>query len=297
MWDEVNEGYATNVNSLMVNHNRITITAHANPNIGEKPHLSYDWAPFVIKNALVTAPHTDSDLCDIHTTSEHVLHGCVAQEHDKKADLAVPPLPLFKHFFVQAAARSHINLHLHWHPSSTTKPSEQPLYLKQSYDSPPLVTILVDMLNRSDNLIAEALFKKLGQHFFHAPGSWLKGRVFAHTILSTWAETKHLTMADGSGLSRYNALSAAQIGHLITLMYQNIAMRHDLLVTLPQIDHHAIYAKTGSMTGVKNLAGIINPNSKHPIAFVLMFNQINSAQQAQQVNTAIHKILEQLTTT
>ncbi|NNE30249.1 MAG: hypothetical protein HKN16_11465 [Saprospiraceae bacterium] len=97
---------------------------------------------------------------------------------------------------------------------------------------------------------------------------------------------KYFRWVDGSGLSRYNSFSPLQIVFLLEKMIQN-HKEELILEILPEgakegtIRRHysslppgTLYAKTGSLTGVHCLSGILKTRKGKTMAFSFMHNQI-----------------------
>ncbi|HSW71424.1 MAG TPA: D-alanyl-D-alanine carboxypeptidase/D-alanyl-D-alanine-endopeptidase, partial [Gammaproteobacteria bacterium] len=108
---------------------------------------------------------------------------------------------LFKRFGVEVQGRV------------TTGKARSTLVPVCNHQSQPLRVIVSDMMKKSDNVIAGALFKKLGQIYSRQPGSWENGGRAVESILSKkiGIDTTGLRMVDGSGLSRYNQITPAQM--------------------------------------------------------------------------------------
>ncbi|MBT4884566.1 MAG: D-alanyl-D-alanine carboxypeptidase/D-alanyl-D-alanine-endopeptidase [Legionellales bacterium] len=153
------------------------------------------------------------------------------------------------------------------------------------HKSKPLEKIVITMLKDSDNLIAESLFKKAGQITFNQPGSWANGHdAISYALAKQNLPFSESQLQDGSGLSRYNLMSAKQIISL--LKHINNSTKHKKTIisglplagidgTLMWINSPAligqVHAKTGSMTGVYNLAGFFSTLTSD-YAFVILIN-------------------------
>ena len=154
------------------------------------------------------------------------------------------------------------------------------------HKSQPLRSIVNDMMKRSDNVIAGALFKKLGQTFSKQPGSWENGGLAVEKILAekVGINPTGMRIIDGSGLSRYNQITPLQMMQVLDFAYHHIGTNYEFISALPiaGIDgtlKHRMYniarkvrAKTGTMKGVVSLAGYAMGGSREPIAFVIMIN-------------------------
>ena len=85
----------------------------------------------------------------------------------------------------------------------------------------PLPTVLARCNRDSQNLFAEALLKRLGHQFTGAAGSWSNGGAAVRKFLSDrlGARAASITVADGSGMSRKNQVSARLLVELLTSMH------------------------------------------------------------------------------
>lgn len=167
-----------------------------------------------------------------------------------------------------------------------------------SHHSAPLTDLLSTMLLKSDNLIADSLLKKVGEVYFQAPSDFARSSQAMKAILySLGIDLADANLADGSGLSRYNLLSAEQVLSVLTTVYR-MPEYHFLLDTLPEsgvsgtlrykryfnkspLKNH-VFAKTGSMLGVANLAGRVKASNGHDYLFVLIENGLSPQIKKQQ---------------
>lgn len=156
------------------------------------------------------------------------------------------------------------------------------------------VTPIADVLQRagrdSQNLFAECLLKRAGYAWAvragrpDPRGGWNLG---AEAVLDTFhragLDTTGLVVADGSGLSRDNAVTARQLALLLanisTQPYGDL-FRESLSVAgvegslrrrLKDVAGR-VQAKTGTMTGVRGLAGYVSDDTRPRFAFAVLFN-------------------------
>ena len=178
------------------------------------------------------------------------------------------------------------------------KPASGQRQLIASHQSAPLTALLSTMLLKSDNLIADSLLKKLGESYYQSPSDFARSSQAMKAILySLGIDLAGANIADGSGLSRYNLLSAQQVLNVLTTVYQHPEY-HFLLDTLPEsgvsgtlrykryfnkspLKNH-VFAKTGSMLGVANLAGKVKASNGHDYLFVLIENGLSPQIKKQQ---------------
>ena len=162
--------------------------------------------------------------------------------------------------------------------------------------SPPLRQIVGLMLPPSDNFIAETLTRDVG--------AWAGGN--GTTAAGTAQATKLLTqlgalrstdrIVDGSGLSRANRLSAETLVRVLTAADRDTTWGAPLVRALPHggegtlkrrlknpdVATH-VSAKTGSISGVTSLAGLVTSDGgvRYAFAFLMNGNQSRAARRAQ----------------
>lgn len=184
---------------------------------------------------------------------------------------------------------------------SKTRSDEQYIAKRQiiaTHKSAALPQLLETMLLKSDNLIADSLLKKLGEVYYHAPSDFARSGQALKTILySVGIDLSNANIADGSGLSRYNLLTPEHVLSVLTTLYQQPEY-HFLLDLLPEsgvsgtlrykryfnkspLKHH-VFAKTGSMLGIANLAGKVKVSNGHDYLFVLFENGLSPQIKKQQ---------------
>lgn len=160
------------------------------------------------------------------------------------------------------------------------------LSLIATHNSEPLPELVHDMLKKSDNVIAGALFKKLGQLYSNRPGSWENGSIAVSRILADRAgvKTGGMRLLDGSGLSVDNLATPEQFMQVLQFAYRNNKTSEYFISSLPvagidgTLKHRMsniarkIRAKTGTISGVVSLAGYATTYNKEQLAFVIMIN-------------------------
>ncbi|WP_039056804.1 serine-type D-Ala-D-Ala carboxypeptidase [Enterobacter sp. Bisph1] len=154
-----------------------------------------------------------------------------------------------------------------------------------SKQSAPLHDLLKQMLKKSDNMIADTVFRMIGHARFGVPGTWRAGSDAVRQILRQQAgiDLGNTIIADGSGLSRHNLLAPATMIQVLQYIAQHdTELNFISMLPLAGYDgslqyraglHEAgvdgkVSAKTGSLQGVYNLAGFITTASGQRMAFV-----------------------------
>jgi D-alanyl-D-alanine carboxypeptidase/D-alanyl-D-alanine-endopeptidase (penicillin-binding protein 4) len=153
--------------------------------------------------------------------------------------------------------------------------------------SPPLSTLLNLTLPPSDNFFAETLVKDLGARYGGAGTTAAGATVVRSTIAARFGI--HPSVVDGSGLSRSDTTSPLQIVTLLTALAHSplgTTLRDDLAVagrtgTLSERMRSTpasgrCHAKTGTLTGVSNLAGYCQAQDGNILAFAFFNDGIET---------------------
>jgi D-alanyl-D-alanine carboxypeptidase/D-alanyl-D-alanine-endopeptidase (penicillin-binding protein 4) len=177
--------------------------------------------------------------------------------------------------------------------------------VRYRHDSPPVAEIVRQTNKESNNFYAETLVRHLGLAEAtgnHVPGTHAAGMAAVHRVLGTvgW-EPGDYRMTDGSGLSRYNAVTPWQLTDLL-LAAARMPQASRFLSSLPVagVDgtlvnrlrgtraQGVVLAKTGTMSGVSSLCGYVLLPGKEPVAFSLMVNGfVGSAKPIQELQDAV----------
>lgn len=172
------------------------------------------------------------------------------------------------------------------------------------YSSKPLAEIIADMNKFSNNMIAEQLVKFLGARFVGEPGTTTKGIYVMRKYLSDIGiPPTSCHIVNGSGLSYDNRMSAYQFLKIIYDMYRDkklwLAFYDSLSIagkdgTLKNnyrksVLYGKLRAKTGSVSSVRSIAGVIPSADGELIAYAILLNEPE--------NTRIsHKIRDDIAT-
>lgn len=161
--------------------------------------------------------------------------------------------------------------------------------------SPPLSEILLRMLSRSDNTIAELLFKEVGRRTNGSTATGGDAGVASTSRVASAASVQAimseklgdladgLVVADGSGLSYHNRLTCKAITELLrqagpdSLLVSNLAVpsvRGTLRSCGPnEPTINTLRAKTGQLNVAKSLAGMVVTPNDGVIIFTMIANE------------------------
>jgi D-alanyl-D-alanine carboxypeptidase/D-alanyl-D-alanine-endopeptidase (penicillin-binding protein 4) len=158
---------------------------------------------------------------------------------------------------------------------------EKAIHLSSVFRS--LDTVLVNMNKESDNLSAEMILYALALNDSGAPASAENGiEAIKKMIVLTGLDADNYLLADGSGISRYNLISAELTNTIIKYFYYSQPdIFNTFYNTLPTagIDgtlenrmrntsaEGNVRAKTGTLNGVSALSGFVNDTNGDLIAF------------------------------
>jgi D-alanyl-D-alanine carboxypeptidase/D-alanyl-D-alanine-endopeptidase (penicillin-binding protein 4) len=143
---------------------------------------------------------------------------------------------------------------------------------------------------KSVNFFAEGLLKGVAFKLT-GKGTHENGIQVYRQYLSQRIDTSGLVLYDGSGLSRMNRISASHMFELLRYI-NGSSFAQDFKQTLPvagktgtirdlcvgQIGEGRVYAKSGTMTGIKSYAGYIDAVSGKKIAFSLVASDYSCSQ-------------------
>jgi D-alanyl-D-alanine carboxypeptidase/D-alanyl-D-alanine-endopeptidase (penicillin-binding protein 4) len=153
-------------------------------------------------------------------------------------------------------------------------------------ESPPLRDIATVLMKVSENLYAETFLKAIGAAQ-KGLGTTEGGRITAQKVLTEWGiKPDSYVMYDGSGLSRYNYVTAGTVADVLQHMYNDPRHREAFTATLPiagkdgtiatrlrgtRAEGNAV-AKTGSIANVRSLSGFVRTRDGERIVFSILSN-------------------------
>ena len=309
MWDERNFCYAAPTCAINLNKNcfpvKISTTQPQQPvvlDLGDyKKHLT-------IANEITVATTKNEDcLLNLYFIGDNTyrLTGCIMPDTTKNLAIAVRDVHLYIKNILREQLLAH-NIQFVGEIKFKSIPTAQPLYTLALHKSEPLAKLLKTMLKDSDNLIADAIYKKLGHSFFQKPATWQNSAKAITHILTpkTYVSLKKMKMVDGSGLSRYNLVSAKQLVTILHYAYfaKKISPIFINALAIAGVDgtlkermpnlKNRVLAKTGSMTSVATLAGYIKTTTQGTVAFAIMMNSfLNNPQKYNKLQDEICTLL------
>lgn len=280
--------YAAPISASIINHNCLPFKVSPSKVAGQAarvetyPNFFYP----TIRNYVITKPTRSP--CSVHLSSDMSsgleIDGCMPKGKDAwGVSYVVTDVPeynraLFKGVLDQMAVKIYGTVTFGTAPKNPS--------MIAHHASEPLSVLITEMLKKSDNVIAGALFKKLGQLYTRRPGSWENGSLAVSQILTKTAGVNitGLRILDGSGLSPSNLTTPSQLMQVLDYAYHSNSTNDAFITALPiagvdgTLKHRMgniarkVRAKTGTISGVVSLAGYVVTADKEVFAFVIMVN-------------------------
>jgi serine-type D-Ala-D-Ala carboxypeptidase/endopeptidase (penicillin-binding protein 4) len=158
------------------------------------------------------------------------------------------------------------------------------------FDSPPLAQLVRDTNKFSNNVMAKMLFLNLGVARFGSPATWDKGeRAVRDWMAERNLECGKLALENGAGLSRNERISALSLARLLRWATRQ-PIWFEYAASLPALGLEGTqknrlngsaargqaWLKSGSLKGVRNLAGYARTPDGHRRVVVFLINDGNA---------------------
>ncbi|WP_213990483.1 serine-type D-Ala-D-Ala carboxypeptidase [Sodalis sp. dw_96] len=290
-WNDLTECFSAPPGAAIVDRNCFSVSLYSAPKAGDTAFIrvaSYYPVQMFSQVRTLAKGSPDAQYCELDVVpgelNRFTLTGCMPQRAD--------PLPLA--FAIQDGASyagailkdelQQADININGTLRRQTNPTAAGTVLAQAY-SAPLHDLLRIMLKKSDNMIADTVFRTIGHERFKVPGTWRAGSDAVRQILRQQAgiDLGNTIQVDGSGLSRHDLLSPATMMQVLQYIGQHDQTLNFIsMLPLAGYDGTLMYraglheagvdgkvsAKTGSLQGVYNLAGFITTASGQRMAFV-----------------------------
>ena len=252
--------------------------------------------PGLLLENQVTSSDDNRDLAYVYGApmeNKQVVRGTIPKGKDSyiiKASIPNPPFLLGSEL-VQRLKSAGISVE---GAVETFKKGNQVLPLTQvaKTSSPTLAEIIRVTNHESVNLFAEHLLKYLA-YLMYGEGTTKKGVVI---VADYWQkrgiDMGGLFLADGSGLSHFNAITAQQMVEMLSYMKTKSREGDIFFSSIPFVPDGTLYffnpmnfpgkslrAKSGSMTRVRCYAGELKTRSNQTVLFSIMMNNFSCSQQ------------------
>ncbi|QRG65091.1 D-alanyl-D-alanine carboxypeptidase/D-alanyl-D-alanine endopeptidase [Brevibacillus choshinensis] len=289
MWDDEPYGYSAQISALAVHKNFATATVAPGQKAGDPAKLSIEPANayLTLINQVKTVEGNKSAISVERPRgkNEIILTGTIGVTSPAYTeDVTMEDPALFVgDVWKQKLSAAGIKLKPKTELKKTTVKTGVPF---AAHLSMPLRELIVELNKESDNFYAEMLLKTLGATQ-KGNGSFQAGtQVVADVIKRAGIESGY-TQVDGSGLSRFDLITAEQMVKLLVFL-EDQDYREALEASLPiagvdgtlknrlkgTVAENKVFAKTGSMGGVNSLSGFVTAKNGHKLAFSIIVNGI-----------------------
>lgn len=292
-WNSLPWGHSAPVTTIIINENKVNLSITPSKTLGEKANLTLakeETTKLDITHDIISVSESEAtDRCqimvDINAQNEITAYGCwPAKESSNTLKVALKnPMLLARQIIADSLFAEDIKLTGQIAIGASTKD----LKTIAVHQSKPLADLLKVVLQDSNNIYTDSITKTLGLQKFQQ-GTFQHGVLAIKDILAKelGLDTASLRLQDGSGLSRYTAVSPNHFARVLYGMYQhkqfNKIFRDSLSVSgevgclknrMASFDLNGqVRAKTGSMLGTSSLAGYITTRNKQDLIFVMMVN-------------------------
>ncbi|KAA9002754.1 serine-type D-Ala-D-Ala carboxypeptidase [Affinibrenneria salicis] len=290
-WNDMTQCFSAPPGAAIVDRNCFSVSLYSAPRAGDNAFIrvaSYYPVQMFSEVKTLAKGAPEAQYCELDVVpgelNRFTLTGCLTQRSE--------PLPLA--FAVQDGASyagaivreelTQAGIDMRGSLRRQTQPGPAGAVLAQT-QSAPLHDLLTIMLKKSDNMIADTVFRTIGRERFGVPGTWRAGADAVRQVLRQKAgvDLGNSILVDGSGLSRHNLIAPATMMQALQYIAQNDQqLNYITMLPLAGYDgtlryrgglHEAgvngkVSAKTGALQGVYNLAGFITTASGQRMAFV-----------------------------
>jgi D-alanyl-D-alanine carboxypeptidase/D-alanyl-D-alanine-endopeptidase (penicillin-binding protein 4) len=293
-WDYLQYGYAAPVGALEFNESVAALVVSPAPAAGTTPTvtLSPGSGLELVNHATTGAPGSPDTIDYRRHLDRPVLEvtgsiPAAAQARTRNVAVVNPTL-----FFAESVRRGLQSRGIvvtgpavDFDDIAPEMPTDEPRILVTTF-SPPLATIAAVLMKVSQNLYAETLLKALGASA-NGLGTFPGGLLKLRSTLESWGVPgdAHIVY-DGSGLSRYNYVTAATVATVLEHMYKDPRHHDPFIATLPVAGKEGTLeermrhtpaqgnavAKTGSIANVRALSGFVKSRGGEMIVFSIIAN-------------------------
>jgi D-alanyl-D-alanine carboxypeptidase/D-alanyl-D-alanine-endopeptidase (penicillin-binding protein 4) len=303
--DNLPYGYSAGVTALEYNEGSVDLIIRAGPSAGDPVGIQVRpyGSPLEIENRLVTVAETGTGMLTLQRfpgSSHVIVQGQIPAQAAPFVRTASVDNPT--DFFVTAFRSVLIEEGIQVGGEAvdidelSAKPDESGARVLASVRSQPLAELAASMMNVSQNQYAELLLKKIGK-----PAA-------RDALLGLGIANDSYIMADGSGLSRYNYVTAEALVRLLQEMHRRPAHGSVFILTLPMVGRDGtlarrlagtqaegkVRAKSGTIDNARALSGYVDTADGETLAFSIIANNFSSS--PADIDAAADKALIRLAT-
>jgi D-alanyl-D-alanine carboxypeptidase/D-alanyl-D-alanine-endopeptidase (penicillin-binding protein 4) len=312
-WDYLGAAYAAPSSALSYNENAIVVRVRPGPIVGDPAAL--DSAPaghgLTIRNEVTTGAADSAVRLDLTRAPGELtltVHGTVPLGSAPVVRGAAVENPT--RFFVEglrlALADRGIGVRDGAAVLDEALPGTAARRIIATHSSAPLSVLSGYCLKVSQNFYADMLLKTLGRAA-GGPGSVVDGVRAVRETIGPWGiAPDEIVMNDGSGLSRYDYLTADAVVALLRHVWQDPRLRGPFVAALPVAGRDGtldtrmrgtllddrVEGKTGTLANVRSLSGYLETTTGKRVVFAVLVNNFTAS--ASQIDAIVERALEQV---
>ncbi len=299
--DDIKYSYSSQIDALNFNNNYVDIEVKSNNEIGEtanyylNPNIDY---VEIINNIKIVGDNSETDIYFERDFTSNVIYlgGSIKQSEYKNKSYRLKVTIHNPHNYFAAVFKDFLKLNnikilgeLVEHNFGENILDYSQMNLMAMYENETILDLIKDINKESENLYAEILLKMIGREKTGIGSSENGIEQLKKLSEEIGIPGSGFKLFDGSGLSRMNLLSPIAIIRLLNY----IAAQKDFnqfLETLARPNEigtlknrlrgtnveKRIWAKTGSMNFVNNIAGYVKTTEGELISFTICFNNFTT---------------------
>lgn len=291
IWNDLTMCFNSPPSAANIDNNCFYAELDANQNPGETVKINVPAQfPIQVFGQVYVADSNEAPYCQldvvVHDNNRYQVKGCLARQSKPFGlSFAVQDTDAYAAAIIQRQLRQ-LGIEFNGKVMLPQKPQQGQLLAKHL--SKPLPDLLKKMMKKSDNQIADSLFRAVAFNYYKRPASFQLGTLAIKSILQKQGiRFGNSILADGSGLSRHNLVAPKTMLSVLEYISKNEDKLHLIetfpiagvdgtisgrggLISPPLVKN--VIAKTGSLKGVYNLAGFMTNARGEKVAFVQFIN-------------------------
>ncbi|MDO4431350.1 MAG: serine-type D-Ala-D-Ala carboxypeptidase [Lonepinella koalarum] len=291
IWNDLTMCFNSPPAAANIDNNCFYVDLDANVPVGENVKINVpSHFPVQIFGQVKVVNNTEAPYCQldavVHDNNRYQIKGCIARQSKAFGlSFAVQDPDAYAAAIIQRQLKQ---LGIQFNGQIQQPQQPQNGQILAEHKSKPLPELLKKMMKKSDNQIADSLFRTIAYQTYKRPASFQLGATaLKHTLNKVGIQFGHSIIADGSGLSRHNLVDPQTMLQAVEYIVKNentLKLMETFpiagvdgtlsgrggLIQAPLIKN--ISAKTGALKGVYNLAGFMTNARGEKIAFIQFIN-------------------------
>ena len=270
-WDDLNICFAAPAAAMILDRNCFYAWLKPGKKEGHKTRIEYDnsdWG-LTVDNRVVTTEEECPLEVFASAKHEYRLEGCVSPgSRSVRLAFSVSNVERAVRKFIVSELRKN-KIQLKGRIITGRPEKEMPVILAE-HQSDFLPSLLKPVLEKSDNLYSDSILKTVAYARSGEPGSYAAGIQSARELLGEQGVGFGTSrLVDGSGLSRYNFISASTLVDVLMFGWSRWGEASPWLIDRTKKGR---WLKTGYMSGVSSMAGYVFPDDEKPLVFAVILN-------------------------